>query len=235
MQKIQRERRMSMKYVCSICGYVYDELKEGKSFDSLQDSWTCPWCGAGKSAFRAQGEPRTAPDAGKESGEKTQRSEPVLHDGDMKKLSAGEISAICSNLARGCEKQYKNNEAELYRRIAGYFADAVPDEPEADMELLSGLIKNDLQQGYPDLRTAAEEAGDRGTLRICVWGEKVTSILNSLLMRYEREGENFLKNTQIWVCTICGFVYVGDQPPELCPVCKVPDWKFEKVERRVSA
>lgn len=39
----------------------------------------------------------------------------------------------------------------------------------------------------------------------------------------------------IWVCTVCGFVYVGDKAPELCPVCKVPAWKFEKVERRVPA
>ena len=34
------------------------------------------------------------------------------------------------------------------------------------------------------------------------------------------------------VCTVCGFVYVGDVAPELCPVCKVPSWKFEKVEGR---
>lgn len=35
-----------------------------------------------------------------------------------------------------------------------------------------------------------------------------------------------------------GMVYIqkgsiGDQAPELCPVCKVPAWKFEKVEGRV--
>ena len=29
-----------------------------------------------------------------------------------------------------------------------------------------------------------------------------------------------------------GFVYVGDAAPELCPVCKVPSWKFEKAEGR---
>lgn len=29
-----------------------------------------------------------------------------------------------------------------------------------------------------------------------------------------------------------GFVYVGDKAPELCPVCKVPGWKFEKMEGR---
>ncbi|MGM9662470.1 MAG: rubredoxin-like domain-containing protein [Oscillospiraceae bacterium] len=25
---------------------------------------------------------------------------------------------------------------------------------------------------------------------------------------------------------------MGDAAPELCPVCKVPSWKFEKVEGR---
>jgi rubrerythrin len=31
---------------------------------------------------------------------------------------------------------------------------------------------------------------------------------------------------------MCGFVYVGDKPPAICPVCKVPDWKFQKMEAR---
>ena len=47
------------------------------------------------------------------------------------------------------------------------------------------------------------------------------------------EIEAFLKDTDVWVCSVCGFIYTGDTPPELCPVCKVPDWKFEKMEGRV--
>lgn len=226
-----------MKYVCTICGYVYDEVKERTPFAGLPDFWTCPVCGAGKSAFALKDRDGT----GKE--EKTvgrfekrmEREDAASDDGDMKELSPGVLSAICSNLARGCEKQYKEREAELYRQIADYFASITPDEEEADREMLSGLIQNDLKEGYPALRFAGETESDRGTLRICTWGEKVTNILNSLLQRYEREGESFLKNTQIWVCTVCGFVYVGDQAPELCPVCKVPAWKFDKVERRGTA
>ena len=79
---------------------------------------------------------------------------------------------------------------------------------------------------------AAVAAGDRGTQRICVWGEKVTRMLESLLNRYQKDGEAFLKDTQVWVCTVCGFIYVGDSAPQLCPVCKVPAWKFEKIEGR---
>lgn len=227
-----------MKYVCSICGYVYDEAKEGTPFAGLPDAWACPVCGAGKSAFAVKDQndkSGQARETAADSGEKTVRAAVSSRDGDMEKLSPGVMSAICSNLARGCEKQYKEREAALYRQIADYFASITPDEADADMEKLSGLIQNDLQEGYPVLRAAAEAEKDRGTLRICTWGGKVTNILNSLLQRYEREGESFLKDTQIWVCTVCGFVYVGDQAPELCPVCKVPAWKFEKVERRVPA
>ena len=36
------------KYVCKICGYVYD----GKvPFEELPDDWLCPVCGAPKSQF----------------------------------------------------------------------------------------------------------------------------------------------------------------------------------------
>ena len=29
-------------------------------------------------------------------------------------------------------------------------------------------------------------------------------------------------------------IYIGGNPPELCPVCKVPAWKFEKIEGRAK-
>ena len=138
-------------------------------------------------------------------------------------------------LARGCEKQYKNEEAGLFREIAAYFAAVTPDEPDGDLTHLLSLFENDLTIGYPAVQSAAQTTGDRGTQRVCVWGQKVTVILNSLVQRYQREGSAFLRNTQIWVCSVCGFAYVGDTPPELCPVCKVPAWKFDKIEGRRSA
>jgi len=36
---------------CSICGYEYDEAKEGVKFEDLPDDWTCPVCGAPKASF----------------------------------------------------------------------------------------------------------------------------------------------------------------------------------------
>jgi pyruvate oxidase len=40
------------KWKCSVCGYIYDESREGTPFEELPEGWTCPRCGAPKSAFR---------------------------------------------------------------------------------------------------------------------------------------------------------------------------------------
>lgn len=39
------------KWKCSVCGYIYDESKEGVLFEDLPKDWVCPQCGAPKSAF----------------------------------------------------------------------------------------------------------------------------------------------------------------------------------------
>lgn len=39
------------KWKCSVCGYIYDESKEGIPLEELPEDWTCPQCGAPKSAF----------------------------------------------------------------------------------------------------------------------------------------------------------------------------------------
>ena len=48
-----------MKYICSICSYVYDEEKgcpdmdvaPGTEWDDLPDDFVCPACGATKEMF----------------------------------------------------------------------------------------------------------------------------------------------------------------------------------------
>ena len=39
------------KYICTVCGEIYDEEKEGVKFEDLPDDWTCPKCRAKKSVF----------------------------------------------------------------------------------------------------------------------------------------------------------------------------------------
>lgn len=47
------------KYVCDVCGYVYDpragdpdsDVAPGAAFEDLPDDWVCPVCGASKDMF----------------------------------------------------------------------------------------------------------------------------------------------------------------------------------------
>ncbi len=47
------------KYVCIVCGYLYDPengdpeagIKPGTSFEDIPDDWVCPLCGVGKEDF----------------------------------------------------------------------------------------------------------------------------------------------------------------------------------------
>ena len=40
------------KYVCKICGYVYDPAENNDvPFEELPEDWTCPICGVGKDQF----------------------------------------------------------------------------------------------------------------------------------------------------------------------------------------
>ena len=40
------------KYKCQICGYIYDEEKEGVKFEDLRDDWKCTMCFAPKNMFK---------------------------------------------------------------------------------------------------------------------------------------------------------------------------------------
>ena len=40
------------KFVCSVCGYVYDPAENGNvAFEDLPEDYTCPLCGVGKEDF----------------------------------------------------------------------------------------------------------------------------------------------------------------------------------------
>jgi rubredoxin len=50
------------RYVCSVCGYVYDPeegdpeygIAPGTKFEDLPDDWICPVCGATKDQFEKE-------------------------------------------------------------------------------------------------------------------------------------------------------------------------------------
>jgi rubredoxin len=57
----EKEEKMD-KYVCTICGYVYDpqagdpdnDVAPGTKWEDVPEEWTCPICGAAKDDFEKE-------------------------------------------------------------------------------------------------------------------------------------------------------------------------------------
>lgn len=53
-----------MKYVCSVCGFVFDEdegdiendIEPGTPWDEVPEDYVCPMCGVGKEYFEPEDE-----------------------------------------------------------------------------------------------------------------------------------------------------------------------------------
>ena len=54
-----KKRGVNMKYVCDVCGYIYDEvtgdvdkgIQPGTKWEDVPDDFLCPLCGVGKEQF----------------------------------------------------------------------------------------------------------------------------------------------------------------------------------------
>jgi len=214
-----------MRYICSVCGYVYDEsrgipearIPPDTSWEELGDDWRCPLCGAGKKAFKSENAP-------------TEMSAPVSAIPEPEEPTPLEISALCSSLAKGCMKQNKILEAEAFSAVAEWFRACAKTPSEVTYIDLEEKVFVDLTEGYPLANAVAARNADRGAMRSLVWSEKVSRILASFLEQYEKEKSAPPKEDQVYVCSVCGYVWVGDEPPLRCPVCGVPNGKFERVE-----
>lgn len=217
-----------MKYRCSTCGYIYDEEKEGVKFADLPDNWSCPVCGEGKEGFEPMDEDDAPVVEVKPEPKKAVPVSVAWEDDELRELTAGQLSALCSNLKRGCGVQQLSREAELFGQIADYFESrAVRPDNEGVATLLS-MIDSDLES-FEIAKSTAYLMSDRGSLRVLTWSEKATIIMKSVLERYQND-PSFLEHTNVYVCDICGFIYIGDNPPDVCPVCKVPGHMILKVK-----
>ncbi len=205
------------KYRCVICGYIYDDAVEKVKFEDLPDDWTCPLCGSPKSAFEEVKEEQT-----------NEKEEVVEDDEDLRTLTNEELTYICSNLAKACEKEYKEEEQNLFLELSKHF--------EEKMKIVEGTLENIKElneqenKEIKDAFSTATKLEDRGAKRVLTWAEKTSNMTKLILDNYKEKGLDYIKNTKIWVCDICGFIYIGDTPPKVCPVCKVPSLKILEVK-----
>ena len=59
-----------MRFVCPLCGEVYEEKDAGIPFADLPENWTCPLCMAPRSSFlpEEEAEPEPPADQSRPSG-----------------------------------------------------------------------------------------------------------------------------------------------------------------------
>ena len=213
------------KYRCTICGYIYDEEVEKIKFEDLPEDWKCPLCGAPKNLFEEIIEENQKEiDNKNEINEKT--NEEVFEE--YKELTNEEMAYICSNLAKSCEKQYKEKEQKLYETLFKYYENKIMPK-EIEINELCNLYKEEIGL-YDEIKEAAKKNNDSGTLRAITWSSKVSAIIRNIITEYQEKGIEYIKENKIWVCTICGFIYIGSNPPTYCPVCKVPNIKIVEVK-----
>lgn len=130
-----------------------------------------------------------------------------------------------------------------YEQIANIFAETAANEREhAKMwfKILHGGINGtaenlrDAADGeryeWTDMyKTFAEEADAEGFTQIAELFRKVAAVEKSHEERYVKlainveKDEVFKKGVQVvWVCLNCGHIVVGNEPPQVCPVCAHP-------------
>ena len=81
----------------------------------------------------------------------------------------------------------------------------------------------------------AEEARAEGFEELAVKFEGVAQVEAAHEKRYRKllesykAGKTFKDDAPLgWKCNNCGFIYMGDEAPEVCPVCAHPRAYFER-------
>lgn len=82
---------------------------------------------------------------------------------------------------------------------------------------LTGMVIKDM--GELDLNKAEEVANE------------ILGLVNSEEFAISKDlaaAEHTDENETTWVCSVCGYVHHGENPPEKCPLCGVPKERFNK-------
>lgn len=146
----------------------------------------------------------------------------------IKNYSYKQLAVIFSSLSKGAEKQYYNEESKIFLELSEYFYKNTRISNQKEDPIV--LLNDDLEKEFVNSKLIANFNKDRGALRALTWAEKVTNVQQSLIKRFLKEGPEILNGNKIFVCEICGFIFIGKEVPEVCPICKVPSLKIHEVK-----
>lgn len=135
-----------------------------------------------------------------------------------------------------------------YEQISRIFTETANNEKE-HAEIWFKLLQSGMQDTSCNLQAAAEgeqyeyesmypqfakEAKEEGFDKIAALFELVAKVEKEHMERYRTLLQN-VKDQKVfsrapqttWVCLNCGHVYVGAEPPKVCPVCQKPQGWFQ--------
>ena len=219
IRKKTNEGGKNMKFVCKICGYVY----EGEAAPEQ-----CPQC---KQLGVMEPVPvKKNPYAGTRTeknleaafaGESQARNKYTYFASKAKKEGFEQIAALFLKTADN-EKEHAKlwfKELNGIGSTAENLAAAADGENYEWTDMYEGFARTAEEEGFPEL---AEKF--RGVAAI----EKHHEERYRALLRNVEIQEVFKKSSvKVWECRNCGHIVVGEAAPEICPVCSHPQAYFE--------
>ncbi len=157
------------------------------------------------------------------AGESQARNKYTFYASQAKKDGYEQIAAVFTETADNEKEHAKMWFKELH-------GGAVPTTLENLLDAAAGE-RGEWTEMY---KRMAQEAREEGFEAIARKFEGVAEIEKRHEERYNKlvelvkENKVFKKtDKKIWVCRNCGHVYVGNEPPKVCPVCAHPQAYFE--------
>lgn len=198
-----------MKYVCKICGFIYDEATQDAKWNDLDTDWVCPVCKAPKEKFEAVAETSTSKYAGTKTeknlmeafaGESMARNKYTFFAEAARKEGLEQIAAIFEETADQ-EKQH----AKMW--FAAFHGIGTTDE---NLEAAAAGENEEWTEMYARM---AQEAREEGFEELAIKFENVAIVEKSHEKRYLKLLESYKNGTTFkgdapkgWKCRQCGFI-----------------------------
>ncbi|QOV18465.1 rubrerythrin family protein [Blautia liquoris] len=219
------------KWVCGVCGYVYE---------GAQPPEQCPVCKAPASEFSLQEDNAEKNDSdgskSKYAGTKTEknlqdafagesqaRNKYTFYASAAKKAGYEQMAAIFLETA----DQEKEHAKMWFKEFHGIgdieenLKDAAAGENYEWTDMYVQMAKDAREEGFDELAEKFE-----GVAKVEARHEKR---YNKLLKSYLDDKTFKGDAPKGWKCRNCGYIYEGEEAPEICPVCAHPKAFFERM------
>jgi len=88
----------------------------------------------------------------------------------------------------------------------------------------------EIEEMYPAYKEVAQLQGEKSAVRTTDWAlqaEKTHAEMYKEAKARAQKGEDIEAQT-IWICDVCGYTEVGENVPEVCPVCGAKSEAFQR-------